>query len=108
MGLSLVKLQVLSMAEFVIKTSRNPAEILGLENKGHLSIGADADISVLDLTTQKPVMSLSNGTVIMREGQVCGQGCRMITTPAGEKHIRAKELQTCVVDPMKTAFYRKK
>ena len=108
MGLSLVKLQVLSMADFVIKTSRNPAEILGLKNKGHLSIGADADISVLDLTTQKPVMSLSNGTVIMREGQVVGQGCRMITTPAGEKHIQAKGLQTCVVDPVKTAFYRKK
>ena len=106
MGLSLVKLQVLSMAEFVIKTSRNPAEILGLENKGLLSIGADADISVLDLTSQKPVMSLSNGTMIMREGQVCGQGCRMITTPAGEKHIRAKGLQTCVVDPVKRAFYR--
>jgi hypothetical protein len=106
MGLSLVKLQVLSMADFVIKTSRNPAQILGLKNKGHLSTGADADISVLDLTSQKPVMSLSNGAVIMREGQVCGQGCRMITTPAGEKHIRSKDLQTCVVDPEKAAFYR--
>ena len=106
MGLCLVKLQVLSMAEFVVKTSRNPAEILGLKNKGHLSIGADADISVLDLTSQKPVMSLSNGKVIMRKGQVCGQGCRMITTPAGEKRIRAKGLQTCVVDPERTSFFR--
>jgi predicted amidohydrolase len=106
MGLSLVKLQVLSMAEFVIKTSRNPAEILGLKNKGHLSIGADADISILDLTSQKAVMSLSNGAVILREGQVCGQGCRMITTPAGEARIRAQGLKTCVVDPEKTAFYR--
>jgi hypothetical protein len=42
----------------------------------------------------------------MRKGQVCGQGCRMITTPAGEKHIRAKGLQTCVADPEKTAFLR--
>ena len=108
MGLSLVKLQVFSMAEFVIKTSRNPAEILGLKQKGHLSIGADADISVLDLTSQKAVMSLSNGTVIMRNGQVCGHGCRMITTPAGEENIRAKGLQTYVVDPANNAFYRKK
>jgi hypothetical protein len=106
MGLSLVKLQVLSMAEFVIKTSRNPAEILGLKNKGHLSIGADADISILDLASQKPVMSLSNGAVIMRKGQVCGQGCRMITTPAGEPGIRAKGLKACVVDPKKTPFYK--
>lgn len=106
MGLSLVKLQVLSVADFVVKTSRNPAEILGLKNKGHLSIGADADISVLDLTSQKPVMSLSNGKVIMRKGQVCGQGCRMITTPAGKKRIKAEGLQTCVVDPEKTSFFR--
>ena len=106
MGLSLVKLQVLSMADFVVKTSRNPAEILGLRNKGHLSIGADADISVLDLTSQKPVMSLSNGTVIMRKGQVYGQGCRMITTPAGKKRIKAEGLQTCVVNPEKTSFFR--
>ena len=108
MGLSLVKLQVFSMAEFVIKTSRNPAEILGLKHKGHLSIGADADISVLDLTSQKAVMSLSNGTVIMRNGQVCGHGCRMITTPAGEENIRAKGLQICVVDFENNAFYRRK
>ena len=106
MGLSLVKLQVLSMPEFVIKTSRNPAEILGLENKGHLSIGADADISVLDLTSQRAVMSLANGAVIMRDGQACNRGCRMITTPAGEADIRARGLETCVVDPEKSGFYR--
>ncbi len=108
MGLALVKLQVFSMAEFVIKTSRNPAEILGLKHKGHLSIGADADISVLDLMSQKAVMGISNGTVIMRHGQVGGQGCRIITTPAGEANVRAKGLQTCVVDPANTAFYRNK
>ena len=107
MGLALVKLQVLSMAEFVVKTSRNPAAILGLKNKGHLSIGADADISVLDLASQTPVMSLSNGRVIMRDGQVCGQGSRMITTPAGEAGIRAKGLETSIVDPGPTAFFLK-
>jgi len=30
----------------------------------------------------------------------------MITTPAAEKHIRAKGLQTCVADPEKAAFLR--
>ena len=108
MGLALVRLKVLSIEDFVTKTSRNPAGILGLKNKGHLSIGADADISVLDLTSQKPVMSVSNGTVIMRGGQVHGKGCRMITTPAGEAGIKSRGLQTCVVDPESTPFFRKK
>ena len=108
MGLALVKLQVLSMQEFAVKTSRNPAEILGLKNKGHLSIGADADISVLDVETHKPVMSLADGEVIMRKGHVCGKASRIITTPAGESNIRAKGLKAYVVDPENTTFYRVK
>ena len=38
-GLSLVKLDVLSLPEFVQKTSLNPARMLRLKNKGHLSVG---------------------------------------------------------------------
>ena len=64
MGLSLVKLQALSIQEFVIKTSRNPARMMGLKNKGHLAVGADADITVLDFEKQIPAMAISNGKVI--------------------------------------------
>ena len=67
-GLCLVKLSALTMEEFVVKTSRNPARILGLVDKGHLGIGADADVSVVDIDRQKPVMSISNGKVIMFKG----------------------------------------
>jgi len=99
MGLALVKLQALSMEEFVMKTSKNPAKILGLKDKGHLSVGADADITVLDLWSQAPIMSLSSGHVIMHKGHVCGRGCRIITTPAGEAHVREKGLEAIVIDP---------
>jgi hypothetical protein len=98
-GLCLVKLSALTMEEFVLKTSRNPARILGLVDKGHLGIGADADVSVVDIDRQKPVMSISNGKVIMFKGLVCGTGTRMITTPAGERYIRENGLDTMVVDP---------
>jgi len=107
MGLSLVRLQALSIDEFVIKTSRNPAQILGLKNKGHFSIGADADISVIDLDRQRPIMSLSGGNVIMFKGHVCGKGCRIITTPDGEAHIREKGLESTVIDPAVTPFCRR-
>ena len=89
------------------KTSKNPAKILGLKDKGHFSIGADADITVLDLESQKPVMSLSSGDVIMYRGHVCGKGCRIITTPAGEAHVREKGLGTMVVDPAVTPLCRR-
>jgi hypothetical protein len=98
-GLCLVKLSALTMEEFVLKTSRNPARILGLVDKGHLGIGADADVSVVDIDRQKPVMSISNGKVIMFKSLVCGTGTRMITTPAGERYIHENGLDAMVVDP---------
>lgn len=106
MGLPLVRLEALTLEEFVVKTSRNPARTLGLADKGHLSEGADADITVVDLETSSPYMSLSNGHVIMFRGHVCGKGTRMITTPAGEAHVREKGLDVLTVDPAKTPFLR--
>jgi imidazolonepropionase-like amidohydrolase len=107
MGLSLVRLQALSLAEFVRKTSTNPARILGLKNKGHFGADADADITVLDLTRQKAVLSMANGTLVMYQGHVCGRGGRFITTTAGVSAVREKGLQPIVVDLADSAFYRR-
>ena len=106
-GLCLVKLAALSMEDFVLKTSRNPARILGLAEKGHLGIGADADITVVDLECHKAVMSLANGDMVMFNGWVCGSGTRMITTPSGEKYVRDHGLDTLVVDPEIVEFHRR-
>jgi len=107
MGLSLVRLQALSLAEFIRKTSTNPARILGLKNKGHFGADADADITVLDLTRQKAVLSMANGTLVMYQGHVCGRGGRFITTTAGVSAVREKGLQPIVVDLADSAFYRR-
>jgi predicted amidohydrolase len=105
LGLAMVNLNALTIEEFVIKTSRNPARILSLlPKKGHLGEGADADISVLDLATENPVMALANGKLIMYKGHVCGTGSRIITTPAGEAYVRQKGLDVLVVDPESTPF----
>lgn len=106
MGLCLVNLQALTMAEFVIKTSTNPARILGLTGKGHLTVGADADITVLDVPRHRAVLSLANGAVIMYRGHVCGRGGRMITTVAGEAAVRAAGLTPIVVSMADSGFYR--
>lgn len=107
MGLSLVRLQALSLAEFVRKTSTNPARILGLKDKGHFGPNADADITVLDLARQEAVLSLANGKVIMHRGFVCGQGSRIITTADGEAAVRTEGLEPIVVDPADSSFYRR-
>lgn len=106
MGLALVKLQALTMKEFVQKTSYNPSRILGLTNKGHFSLGADADISVLNIESQQPVMTLVNGKIVMYKGYVCGKSSQVITTAAGEPYIKAKGLMPVVVELKDSGFYQ--
>ena len=106
MGLALVKLQALTMKEFVQKASYNPARILGLSQKGHFRLGADADITVLDLGKQEPVMSLVDGKVIMFRGHVCGKGSQAITTKVGESFVKSKGLSPVIVDLAQSGFYQ--
>jgi hypothetical protein len=106
-GLALVRLEALTMDEFALKASTNPARILGLKNKGHLGVGADADVTVVDLDHLAPVMAFSNGRMIMHKGHVCGAGTRMITTPTGEARIREAGLEPLVVDPAERTFCRR-
>lgn len=106
MGLSLVNLQALTLGEFVQKTSTNPARILGLADKGRLAVGADADITVLDVAGRKAVLSLANGAVIMYRGHVSGRGGRMVTTAAGEAAVKAAGLTPITVSVADSGFYR--
>jgi hypothetical protein len=107
MGLSLVKLEALTLEEFVQKASLNPARILGLKNKGHLSLGADADITVVDLATQSPVMTVVNGKVSMYKGLVYGRGAQIVTTAAGQDHVKSQGLTPIVVELAESRLYKR-
>lgn len=100
-GLSLVKLDILSLSEFAQKTSLNPARMLRLENKGHLSINADADITVYNLETQAPVASFIGGKKVLFNGELVSKGATVICTEHGKNAIEARGMKTIVVDPGK-------
>ena len=86
-GISLIKLGALSASEFAAKTSLIPAQMLSLANKGHLSTGADADITVYDPVTQKAVATFVGGTPVMLNGKViCKEGC-VIAHPNSEAFL---------------------
>lgn len=106
MGLSLVKLQALTLREFVLKASANPAAILGLKGKGHLRPSADADVTVVDTVAQRAYMTIVDGRIVMCDGQVFGRGGAVVTTAAGEANVRAKGLKAVVTDLAGSAFYR--
>jgi len=107
MGLSLVKLNGLSLREFATKTSLNPARILGLTTKGHFALGMDADITIMNLDTQRAMMSFVFGKPVMYKGLVVGKGTNFITTASGETAIRKAGLNPIVVNLAESAFYTK-
>ncbi len=100
-GLSLVKLDILTLPEFAQKTSLNPARMLRLENKGHLSVGADADITVYDYATQKPMASFIEGRKILWNGELVSKGATVICTKHGKEAIEKRGMKAIVVDPGK-------
>ncbi len=100
-GLSVVELGGMTLKEFVVKTSLNPARMLRLPNKGHLSVGADADITVYDLQTRKAVAAYVAGKAIFENGQVVGKDTTFITTARGVDSVKAKGYAVIVAEPHK-------
>ena len=98
-GLSLVKLDILSLSEFAQKTSLNPARMLRLTTKGHLTPGADADITVYDYATQSPVASFVEGRKVLWKGEAVAKSATVICTERGRKAIEARGMKAIVVDP---------
>ena len=105
MGLGLVNLQAWTIEEFVLKTSVNPACWLGLNQKGNFSGGADADISVVSLSEQKPVTTIVGGKIVMHRGVVFPQDTTIITTERGKKAIEARGFKTQIIDITKTGYF---
>jgi formylmethanofuran dehydrogenase subunit A len=65
-----------SLSEIVIITSAGPARALGLSHKGHLGVGADADIVIYDGDPDpgrmfaRPRYVIKGGEVVVEDGEV--------------------------------------
>ena len=65
-----------SLFEIAIITRASPARILGLKNKGHLGVGADADVTIYDKNDDKekmfscPRYVVKEGIVLVEEGHI--------------------------------------
>ena len=97
-GLGLVSAGILSLNDYIRKTSWNPSRCLCLKDKGHLGIGADADISILDFPHQRAVATIVGGNICMIHGYVCGTGGTVITTERGRKHVASRNLPYQCID----------
>src|SRR5438067_6790454 len=84
-----------SLHEIAIITSAGPARALGLTQKGHLGIGADADVAILnenpdgELMFRYPRYVIKAGEIIVEEGDVrkVTDGREFIVRPSYEAGI---------------------
>lgn len=98
-GLALVKFGALSLSEFVVKASLNAARHLRLADRGHLSEGAAADVTIVDYDKGAAVESIVGGSVCMKHGKLYSKGMTLITTERGRAHAEAMGCQTILTDP---------
>lgn len=103
--MALVSFGALSLSEAVVKLSVNPAQMIGLLNKGHFSVGADGDVTIVDSDSGKAVMSLVNGVPIMINGRAVGKGGTWIVTSQGEKAAQKSGLAYEILDLSGSKLY---
>ncbi len=81
---------------------------MGLKTKGHFSVGADADITIIDFNAQTPIHSFVMGNPVLLNKRIVGKGGTLITTKDGEQAARNAGLGAYVVDMDAIFEYRAK
>ena len=103
--MALVAFGALTISEAVIKLSYSPSRMMGLLNKGQLSEGADADITVVNPRTGKATMSLVAGELIMLNRRVVGKGGTWLILEEGRKAAESKGLPYEIINLEESKMY---
>ena len=86
-----------SLSEIAIITSAGPARALGLSRKGHLGVGADADLALYEENPaggrmfEYPRYVIKGGEIVVEEGEIraVSQGREFIAHPSFDDQIEA-------------------
>ncbi len=107
-GLPLVRFCALTLSELVQKVSLTPSRMLGLKNKGHLSVGADADITIFDPDNTKVVIVLIKGKACMVSGIIFNNPGRLIVTERGANKLKKQEIPLEVINLEDSLYFKGK
>jgi formylmethanofuran dehydrogenase subunit A len=75
-----------SLYEIAIMTRAGPARILGLDDRGHLGIGAAADITVYRDTADRDAM-FSAPEYVFKDGELVARDGRIVKVTRGATHV---------------------
>ena len=103
--MSLVNFGALSLDDAVMKLSYNPSRMLGLENRGHFTEGAEADITIIDQNIGKAVMSFVKGKMIMKDGMSLMNGGNWLILSEGKELAEKSGLPFEILDLSKSKLY---
>ena len=105
-GMLLVQAKYMTLDDLVRKSSLYPARMLGLASKGHLSAGADGDVSVFDPASGNALFTIVAGKIRMSHGVCTDAPGTVITTERGAKAVAKAGLKANVVDLSQSMFMR--
>jgi formylmethanofuran dehydrogenase subunit A len=94
-----------TLDEIAIMTRAGPARSLGLKDRGHLGVGASADITVYQDNADReamfatPELVFKNGELIVRRGKV-------VKAVNGATHVARPEYDRAIETPLKDYFSR--
>jgi len=105
-----------SFYEIAIVTRAGTAKILGLKNKGHLGIGADADVAIYNINPteidpskdyKKVRRAFRNAAYTVKAGEIVAKDGEITTAPNGRTYWIKTEVPTDLMDAMKATLVEK-
>ena len=94
-----------TLDEIAIMTRAGPARSLGLKDRGHLGVGANADITVYrddadrEAMFATPALVFKNGELIVRDGKI-------VKVVQGATHVARPDYDRSIEKPLKDYFSR--
>lgn len=93
-----------SLYEIAILTRAAPARLLGLEDKGHLGVGAVADIAVYDSQDDRERM-FASPALVFKDGDLIVQDGQVVKLPRGCTHVVRPEYDSAIERRLKEWFH---
>jgi len=93
-----------TLNEICIVTRAGPAKCLGLKNKGHLGIGADADVTIYDMLDDKEEM-FNAPRYVIKAGMLLIENHEFVSDYTDKKVLRvAPDFDESIEDVIKPFF----